>query len=110
MSPALLAGIVIAPRRVGGGVFVSLSEHTMPTAKKEATIEELREQIAKAKNLYFTNYQGLTVEEITKLRNELRKDASPYGVAKTSLFNRVAGDALASQLDAVLAGPSGVVF
>ena len=64
-SSASFAGIR-APRPVGGGVFVSLSEHTMPTAKKEATIEELREKIASAKNLFFTNYQGLTVEEITQ--------------------------------------------
>jgi large subunit ribosomal protein L10 len=95
---------------VGGGVFLSLPEHTMPTAKKEATIEELREKIASAKNLFFTNYAGLTVEQITKLRNELRKDGSTYGVVKNTLFKRAAGDELASQLDAVLAGPTGVVF
>ena len=82
----------------------------MPTAKKEATIEELREQIASAKNLFFTNYQGLTVEQITKLRNELRKDGSTYGVVKNTLFKRAAGEELASQLDAILAGPTGVVF
>ena len=38
----------------------------MPTAKKEATIEELRAKLADSKNLFFTNYAGLTVEEITK--------------------------------------------
>jgi large subunit ribosomal protein L10 len=81
----------------------------MPTAKKEATIAELREQIASAKNLFFTNYQGLTVEEITKLRTELRKDGSTYGVVKNTLFKRAAGD-LGTQLDDILAGPTGVVF
>jgi large subunit ribosomal protein L10 len=82
----------------------------MPTAKKEATIEELRERIAGAKNLFFTNYAGLTVEEISKLRSELRKDGSTYGVVKNTLFKRAAGSELASQLDAILAGPTGVVF
>ncbi|MGD1067789.1 MAG: 50S ribosomal protein L10 [Vulcanimicrobiaceae bacterium] len=81
----------------------------MATAKKEATIDELREQIAKSKNLIFTNFQGLTVEEITKLRTELRKDGSTYGVVKNTLFKRAAGD-LGSQLDTILAGPTGVVF
>ena len=52
----------------------------MPTAKKEATIEELRQKLGSSKNLFFTNYAGLTVEDITKLRNELRKDGSTYGV------------------------------
>jgi len=82
----------------------------MPTAKKEATIEELREKIASAKHLFFTNYTGLSVEQITKLRNELRKDGSTYGVVKNTLFKRAASDELASQLDAILAGPTGVVF
>jgi large subunit ribosomal protein L10 len=82
----------------------------MPTAKKEATIDELREKIASAKNLFFTNYQGLTVKDISKLRNELRKDGSTYGVVKNTLFKRAASDELASQLDAILAGPTGVVF
>ena len=82
----------------------------MPTAKKEATIEELRERIASSKNLFFTNYAGLTVEEISKLRNELRKDGSTYGVVKNTLFKRAASEDLAKQLDAILAGPTGVVF
>jgi large subunit ribosomal protein L10 len=85
-------------------------ESILPTAKKEATIEELREKIAGAKNLFFTNYQGLTVDEISKLRNELRKDGSTYGVVKNTLFKRAASDELAAQLDAVLAGPTGIVF
>ena len=82
----------------------------MPTAKKDATIDELRERISAAKNLFFTDYAGLTVEEITKLRGELRKDGSTYGVVKNTLFKRAAGDDLAAQLDEILAGPTGVVF
>jgi len=94
---------------VGGGVFVLLGDR-MPTAKKEATIDELRERIATAKNLFFTNYAGLTVEEISKLRGELRKDGSTYGVVKNTLFLRAAGADLAAQLEEILAGPTGVVF
>jgi large subunit ribosomal protein L10 len=82
----------------------------MPPAKKEATIDELRERIAEAKNLFFTNYAGLTVEEISKLRGELRKDGSTYGVVKNTLFLRAAGADLAAQLEEILAGPTGVVF
>lgn len=82
----------------------------MPTAKKEATIEELRERIANAPNLFFTDYVGLTVEEITKLRGELRKDGTTYAVVKNTLFRRAAGEELAAKLDAFLAGPTAVVF
>jgi len=81
----------------------------MPTARKEAAIGELSEKLAAAKNLFFTDYAGLTVEEITKLRGELRKDGNTYAVVKNTLFRIAAGD-LAAQLEDVLAGPTGVVF
>ncbi len=83
----------------------------MPTAKKEATIEELRQKLGASKNLFFTNYAGLTVEDITKLRNELRKDnAGTYGVVKNTLFSIAAGDELAQKFEAFLAGPTAIVF
>jgi large subunit ribosomal protein L10 len=82
----------------------------MPTAKKEATIDELRKRLGAAKNLFFTNYSGLTVGEMSKLRNELRKDGSSYAVVKNTLFSIAAGDELAAQLEAFLAGPTGVIF
>ena len=82
----------------------------MPTAKKEATIEELRQRIAGSKNMFFTNYAGLTVEEITKLRTELRKDNNTYAVVKNTLFSRAVDDAVAKTLETFLAGPTGVVF
>jgi large subunit ribosomal protein L10 len=82
----------------------------MPTVKKEQKIDELRKRLADAKYLFFTNYSGLTVEEITKLRSELRKDGSTYAVVKNTLFSRAAGDELAAKLEEFLAGPTGVVF
>lgn len=82
----------------------------MPTAKKEATIEELRERIKSSGNLFLTDYVGLTVEEITKLRGELRKDGTTYAVVKNTLFKRAAGDELAAKLEAFLAGPTAIVF
>ncbi len=82
----------------------------MPTARKEAAIQELRERLAGAQNLFLTDFQGLTVEEITKLRGELRKDGSTYAVVKNTLFKIAAGDDIAKQLDAFLAGPTGIVF
>ena len=82
----------------------------MPTAKKETTIEELRKRIAASPNLFFTDYKGLTVADITKLRGELRKDGTTYAVVKNTLFRIAAGDDLAQKLDAFLEGPTAVVF
>lgn len=81
----------------------------MPTQRKETAVQELRERLASAKNLFLTDYHGLTVDEITTLRGELRKDGSTYSVVKNTLF-RIAGGDVAAQLDAFLAGPTGIVF
>src|SRR5579864_8758589 len=81
----------------------------MPTARKETAVQELRDRLAAAKNLFLTDYKGLTVDEITKLRGELRKDGSSYSVVKNTLFRIAAGD-VATRLDAFLAGPTGIVF
>ena len=82
----------------------------MPTAKKEAAIGELKERLEQSGNLFFTNYAGLTVDEITRLRGELRKDGSTYAVAKNTLFSIAAGDELAKQLEQFLHGPTAIVF
>jgi large subunit ribosomal protein L10 len=82
----------------------------MPTAKKEATVEELRGRLKTAKNLFLTDYAGLSVQDISRLRNELRKDGSTYGVVKNTLFSRAAGETLAKDLEAFLAGPTAIVF
>ena len=70
----------------------------------------MRDRLAGAQNLFLTDFAGLTVEEITKLRGELRKDGSTYAVVKNTLFKIAAGDDIAKQLDAFLAGPTGIVF
>ncbi|HKU80854.1 MAG TPA: 50S ribosomal protein L10, partial [Candidatus Tumulicola sp.] len=81
----------------------------MPTARKETAIAELRDRLAGAQSLFLTDYQGLTVDEITKLRAELRKDGNTYAVVKNTLF-RIAGGDVATALDAFLSGPTGIVF
>jgi large subunit ribosomal protein L10 len=82
----------------------------MPTARKETAVQELRDRLAGSQNLFLTDFAGLTVEEITKLRGELRKDGSTYAVVKNTLFKIAAGEDIAKQLDAFLAGPTGIVF
>lgn len=81
----------------------------MPTVRKETTVKELRDRLAASKSLFLTDYQGLTVDDITKLRGELRKDGNTYSVVKNTLFRIAAGD-VAANLEEFLAGPTGIVF
>jgi large subunit ribosomal protein L10 len=87
----------------------SRKKNHMPTARKETAVQELRDQLAASQNLFLTDYQGLTVAEITRLRGELRKDGNTYSVVKNTLFRIAAGD-VASKLEEFLAGPTGIVF
>ena len=82
----------------------------MPTAKKEAEIERLRERTARVACMFFTDYRGLTVGELRTLRNELRKDASTYSVVKNTLFRIAIDEARRNQLKGVLEGPTAVAF
>jgi len=82
----------------------------MPTAKKEAQIEELRERAARAASMFFTDYRGLTVGELRTLRNELRKDASTFSVVKNTLFRMAVDEVRRGQLTSVLEGPTAVAF
>jgi large subunit ribosomal protein L10 len=81
----------------------------MPTARKETTVSALAEKLAGAQNLFLTDYAGLTVDEIMRLRRELRKDGNTYSVVKNTLFRIAAGD-LAAKLEQFLSGPTGIVF
>ena len=54
-------------------------------AFKQEKIEAMKENFAKAKVAVVTEYRGLTVEEITKLRRALQKENSDYMVTKNTL-------------------------
>lgn len=54
-------------------------------AFKTNKIESIREKLSKAQVAIVTEYRGLTVEEITKLRRNLQKEDGDYMVTKNTL-------------------------
>jgi len=54
--------------------------------KKEQLVEALASKIRDAKAIVFTDYKGLSVEEISILRNNLREKGIEFKVLKNSLF------------------------
>lgn len=61
--------------------------------KKEELVADLTKKISDAKLVVFTDYRGLTVEEISEVRNELRKEGIEYKVLKNTLFKIAAKEA-----------------
>lgn len=80
-------------------------------AKKQSDVESFKEKFAKAKLVVLVDYRGINVEDITKIRSELRKDGNvEYVVAKNSTLKfAVKGteyEAIAEKLE----GPTAIVF
>lgn len=59
-------------------------------AKKEKTVDELKKKFSEAKSVFSTKQLGLTVEEITNLRNEIRDLNAEFKIAKNTLFKKAA--------------------
>ena len=77
---------------------------------KKQTVEGIKEKIQKSKSVIFVNYMGLTVEEDTNLRNELRKGGVEYKVLKNTLVKKAFNDLGITDCDAYLEGPTAVAF
>ncbi len=54
--------------------------------KKEELVETFAERLEKSKAAVFTDYKGLTVEEINEVRNNLRDQGIEFKVIKNTLF------------------------
>lgn len=76
------------------GQFLQEEVFTMPSEKileqKKAVVAELSDKMSRAAFGVLVKYQGITVEDDTKLRAALRKAGVEYSVIKNSLIGRAA--------------------
>ena len=79
-------------------------------AFKDEKIEKIKEKVDKAQVAILTNYQGLTVEEITKLRRSIQKGGGDYMVTKNTLTKIAIKDTQYEVLSESLKGPSAIAF
>ncbi|NTV52051.1 MAG: 50S ribosomal protein L10 [Candidatus Firestonebacteria bacterium] len=79
-------------------------------AKKSQVLEKVRDYLQESKNLVFTEYRGMNVEQVTTLRTTLRKAGVKYKIVKNTLIKKLAKEMGMQDLDKHLKGPVGVVF
>ena len=79
-------------------------------AFKDEKIEKIKEKVDKAQVAILTNYQGLTVEEITKLRRSIQQGGGDYMVTKNTLTKIAIKDTPYEVLSDSLKGPSAIAF
>ena len=77
---------------------------------KTRAIGDLKESLGKVNDFIFTDYRGLTVEQITNLRKQLRAKEVEYKVVKNN-FARIAFQQLSTpDVSAYLVGPTAVAI
>jgi len=81
----------------------------MAKSDKAAAIAELSEKFRSSGAAVLTEYRGLSVKQITDLRNSLRGNAT-YAVVKNTLTQLAAKDAGVTAFDGQLVGPSAIAF
>jgi large subunit ribosomal protein L10 len=82
----------------------------MPTPDKEKLIEDLSQKLAGNKMTVLTDYTGINVQAITKLRDEFRKASIEYRIFKNTLARIAANKTGFESLLEFMDGPTGYVF
>ncbi|EGO2725128.1 50S ribosomal protein L10 [Enterococcus faecalis] len=79
-------------------------------AKKETLAQAAAEKFESAASVVIVDYRGLTVEEVTNLRKQLRDAGVEMKVIKNSILSRAAKKVGLDGLDEVFTGPTAVAF
>ena len=78
---------------------------------KAAQVQEIQDKIQRASSVVAFDYRGLTVEEVTQLRNDMRKAGVEYIVLKNHIVGRACDAAgIDASIHDVLHGPSAFAF
>jgi large subunit ribosomal protein L10 len=77
----------------------------MPNKQNLATVETLRDKLSRSQLTLVSEYRGLTVADLTALRNALRSSEAEVLVAKNTLTKIAANDVGITGLDEFLGGP-----
>ena len=85
----------------------------MARPEKVEQVKEIKEKLEKSVAFLLTDYQGLTVEEINRLRREMKRENMELKVVKNTLLRRALKDFSVDyfeELEEFLVGPTAVAF
>ena len=78
--------------------------------QKEEIVNALAERMKSAKVIILTDYRGINVADVTKLRADLRKVDADYKVIKNNIVKRALEKNGENGLDELLSGPTAVMM
>ena len=76
--------------------------------QKEKEVNELADKLKEAKMVLLTDYRGINVADVTKLRADLRPTAVEYKVIKNNIIRRALEVNGESGLNELLEGPTAI--
>jgi large subunit ribosomal protein L10 len=79
-------------------------------AKKSAVVENIEKKFQDSVSVVVVDYRGITVEEVTELRKELRAEGIEFRVIKNTYLKRAADKVGYKGLDETFSGPTAVAF
>ena len=82
----------------------------MPTQAKIESVEELRSRLDGVKAVVLTEYRGLTVQQLSDLRRQLRAVAAEYKVVKNRLARIAVSSSEVAAVSGQLKGPTGLII
>jgi len=78
--------------------------------QKQEEVSKLAEQLKDAKVIILTDYRGISVADVTKLRNDIRNANSEYRVIKNNIIKRALNMNGETGLDDLLEGPTAIII
>ncbi|HHX50937.1 MAG TPA: 50S ribosomal protein L10 [Clostridia bacterium] len=78
--------------------------------RKEQVVGEIKQKLDSSSAVILTDYRGLNVSQVTRLRAELRKADVEYKVLKNTLTSLAAHELDLAGLDTFLTGPTAIAF
>jgi len=82
----------------------------MARPEKEKLVEELSEKLSQRNFVILADYTGISVQAVTQLRSDFRKDSIEYRIYKNTLARLAAKKSGLEQMLEHLEGPTGYVF
>ena len=83
----------------------------MLRTEKDLAVAKLKERFDRMTSAVFVDFTGMTVEEVTKLRNSFRERGVEYRVVKNSMVKKAFGTApVLEKLNPVLKGMTGIAW
>lgn len=87
-----------------------MENKTHITPAKEEAVKLLRDEFEQYNGFIFTDYRGMTVEQVTALRKDLLKNDSQFRVVKNNYAKIAMRDLGMNDFDDLLVGPTAIAL